>query len=219
MDTNCANALHKLGYGSLLAGCWLFLLAALPTRGQELDSARWEELRQEIQYIRPTQEVVSPEPVLPRLQSTDTQARGIYLLFFVAAAVVVYVLVRRGIGKPTPARKGKLSADLLGDDLPTDDLQPILEQALAQEDYRLAVRVQYLILLQSLVKQELIEWKRDYTNRHYRQQLSGHPVATLFSRCTQVFERVWYGQQVLNAQQYAEIADLFASASLQSQDG
>ncbi len=67
-------------------------------------------------------------------------------------------------------------------------------------DYRTAVRYLYLSLLLRLDEASLLRYDRTLTNREYLQQLGNNP--DLRSRLTPIietFDRVWYGNQPLDA--------------------
>jgi hypothetical protein len=89
------------------------------------------------------------------------------------------------------------------DNIEDTDLQGLLQQALQTGDYRKAVRLYYLLLLKQLNAREIIEWKKDKTNREY--------LAELFARdyhydeakhLTLAYERVWYGDYILEPESF-----------------
>lgn len=85
------------------------------------------------------------------------------------------------------------------EDIAEVDLAALLAEARARYDYRAALRLRYLLLLQTLAAAGAIVWARDKTNRTYATELrawdaeGGGPLAPPFARATRLFERVWYG--------------------------
>jgi hypothetical protein len=69
-----------------------------------------------------------------------------------------------------------------------------IDKALAQSNYRLATRLQYLQLLKSLSEKDIIRYKQDRTNFDYLTQLHGGPYYHDFFRLTRNYEYAWYGQ-------------------------
>ncbi len=71
-------------------------------------------------------------------------------------------------------------------------------------DYRTAVRYLYLSSLLLLEERGLLRYKRSLTNREYLRSVSHLPqLAGVLQDVVEVFERVWYGYQVLDEAAYA----------------
>lgn len=77
-------------------------------------------------------------------------------------------------------------------------LDQYVNRALAQSDYRLAVRLYFLQVLQLLAAQKHIKWKKDKTNRDYLRELSQHPERNTIRELMHLFERNWYGESQLD---------------------
>ena len=69
-----------------------------------------------------------------------------------------------------------------------------LEKAVAENDYRLAVRLMYLNILRLFSERNIIQYKIEKTNSDYLMQLNNTPYYQDFFRLTRNFEYVWYGQ-------------------------
>ena len=83
------------------------------------------------------------------------------------------------------------------------DYEKEIRKAVAQQDYRLAVRLWYVYLLTEMAQKNLIEFKHERTNREYLRQLSDTPYHKEFFRLTWNFEYTWYGHFDLSAATYA----------------
>lgn len=81
-------------------------------------------------------------------------------------------------------------------------------QALAEgQDYRSAVRYLYLSALLTLDERGLLHYDRSKTNREYLGSVAGQPaLAATLREVIEVFDRVWYGFQPLDAAGYARYA-------------
>lgn len=77
-------------------------------------------------------------------------------------------------------------------------LDQYVNRALAQSDYRLAVRLYFLQVLQLLAEQKHIKWKKDKTNRDYLRELAQHPERDTITELMHLFERNWYGKSQLD---------------------
>jgi hypothetical protein len=91
------------------------------------------------------------------------------------------------------------------------DLERFLRQALTDTDYRTAVRLYYLSILKQYSLREIISWKKDKTNNEYLTEVrrSNAPTYADFRAATLIFERVWYGEKVIEARDYAKIQPKF----------
>lgn len=70
-------------------------------------------------------------------------------------------------------------------------------------DYRTAVRYLYLSALLLLEERDLLRYDRSLTNREYLRSLAGRPrLAAALRDVIEVFDRVWYGFQSLDAAEY-----------------
>jgi len=77
-----------------------------------------------------------------------------------------------------------------------------------QGDYRLAVRYLYLSALLILDERGLLYYDRTRTNREYLRDLAARPqTASLLRAVIDVFDRVWYGFQALDAETYQRYAE------------
>lgn len=78
-------------------------------------------------------------------------------------------------------------------------------QTLAEgRDYRTAVRYLYLSTLLTLDERGLLRYDRSKTNREYLRSLASQPaLAAVLREVIDVFDRVWYGFQPLDAATYA----------------
>jgi len=97
------------------------------------------------------------------------------------------------------------------------DLVSELDKALSTGDYRQAVRIRFLNVLQSLSINDLIKWKPEKTNRDYTRELRGQKFFTQFRDLAKVFELVWYGNTTISKAEYDDIAVIFDGFQLKGQ--
>jgi hypothetical protein len=84
-----------------------------------------------------------------------------------------------------------------------------IESALAQRNYKLAVRLLYLASLKHLNDANLIHWQIDKTNNAYLEELSNTDQRQSFSVLTRQFEYVWYGNFPVDGRSFQNIRTLF----------
>ncbi|HMX39939.1 MAG TPA: DUF4129 domain-containing protein [Saprospiraceae bacterium] len=90
------------------------------------------------------------------------------------------------------------------------DLQRFLRSALESGNYALAIRLYYLQIIKGLSERRLIAWSKEKTNRDYLRELRQHPQYEAFREATRTFERVWYGNSALQAEEYAALEPHFS---------
>ena len=82
-------------------------------------------------------------------------------------------------------------------------------EALKNQDYRLAIRLYYLKILQSFKRKGLIEWKKDKTNNDYLKEVRQTTFHNTFRKLTGIFERIWYGKGGVNKTHFDSIEGEF----------
>jgi hypothetical protein len=78
------------------------------------------------------------------------------------------------------------------------NIDALIEEALQEQNYRLAVRWCFLKSLQWLNKQNKIAWQPAKTNVDYQQELKDKTLKAEFTSLSYVFEYVWYGETDCN---------------------
>jgi hypothetical protein len=82
----------------------------------------------------------------------------------------------------------------ISEDIFSIDYEQELEKALANQNYRLGVRLMYLHVLRMFSEKNIIQYKIERTNSDYLLQLSNTSYYKDFFRLTRNFEYVWYGK-------------------------
>ncbi len=123
-----------------------------------------------------------------------------YLLYLAILILVVVILVMI-FSNITLEKKIEAIAPLDLEDI--EDIEKIdaksgLEIALDAENYREAVRMLFIQLLQVLVIEEGIFWKPKKTNRDYLREMSDHGKVAHFRNLVMAYERVWYGSEEID---------------------
>lgn len=90
----------------------------------------------------------------------------------------------------------------------TTGTSPLLlsQQAAARGDYRMAIRYQYLYILQLMGEKQFVILQPQKSDAHYQQEVRGKPLASDFARLTLQYEYVWYGEFPLKQEQFETIA-------------
>lgn len=139
----------------------------------------------------------------------------IALLIGILAAIIVNMLGGGNLFKPSSKKiKGSVSEldfDELEDNLQESELEKILKEAISKKEYKVAVRLYFLMIIRDLSEKKFIKWKKDKTNREYVRETGSLPFNFKFQEATNVFERIWYGEFNIESQDFANIQPKFQS--------
>ncbi|MBX2921272.1 MAG: hypothetical protein KF746_03695 [Chitinophagaceae bacterium] len=143
----------------------------------------------------------------------------IFILVLFAVAVIWFLVKNKmnlfGRGKGTIAAPGQ-AVEGEPDNIFTADLQSAIENAEKKEDYRLAIRLSYLLLLKKFSEEDLIKYKDDTTNMEYLQQVYTQPFYREFFTVTRNYEYAWYGEMPVTRPVYdrvqADFTNLYTKA-------
>jgi hypothetical protein len=95
------------------------------------------------------------------------------------------------------------------------DFRKSIQQTLAKENYRLAVRFYYLWVIQQLSDDKSITFSKNKTNQIYVRELTKNQrisdeIGTSFKTCTRLYEYVWFGNFAVDKNRFEEIEPQFS---------
>lgn len=95
------------------------------------------------------------------------------------------------------------------------ETESLLERAVRNEQYELAVRLQYLSLLKRLHEMGLIAFKKNKVNRAYLFEMDRQALGKDFRKITLDYERNWYGNYPTDRLSYRLVAGRFEQVQQQ----
>lgn len=98
--------------------------------------------------------------------------------------------------------KLKIATEDLHENIHEINFEKSISEFELQQNYRSAIRYQFLYLLKKLSDQKRIDWNIEKTNRDYSHELKNKDQKTQFDRLTYIFENVWYGEINLDHNRY-----------------
>jgi hypothetical protein len=190
--------------------------------GKKFDEKKWKEIVKDLQYDEEKEKEEKPEKELKPKKGNNFNfsvspeiLRTIsFVVVFVLFAFILYYVAQNI--KLKQKVKGATTMDVAGpveniEELDTDGL---LQQALSGDDLRVAVRIQYLLLLKKLNEVGLIAWKKDKTNREYLSELHGRNDCYENVRgLTLAYELVWYGERGVSNESFQRLKGEFESVN------
>lgn len=194
---------------------------------RDFDEQRWRELTEGIDYSadrvrrRKQEEEAGSGTAPPDDRSGGAFGAGVgnllMKLFVVIVGLVLLILLVRSLLNLRRRPRDKqfdpteLNIDIaqIEANIHESNLTDFIRQAEEKGNFALAVRLYYLAALKELSLGKVIRWKKDKTNRDYRREMNGHPLAGDFDFLTRAFETAWYGQQAVTEERYRKLAPAF----------
>ena len=132
----------------------------------------------------------------------------LYIIFLI---FVVYLLLQIFNIKDIFGRNKKiidLPYDIENENIHELDFNQLIAKALEEHQYRLAIRLQYLNSIKKLSDSNLIQWSIEKTNMHYIIEINSK-YKNDFISLTQIFDWVWYGEYLVDKNEYEKFAIQF----------
>lgn len=89
------------------------------------------------------------------------------------------------------------------------ELESRLENALKNEVYREVIRIYFTMILQELIRLQLIKWRLEKTNQQYIYEVKNQILRAELRKCTRYFDIVWYGEYNIDRAKFEEIQPHF----------
>ena len=189
----------------------------MPIASRTIDQQNWEKASEGLDYSKdlpkpPKQKKQQTGQDRSGFQFTDsTRWLGILLQVLVVAAALlglgyfVYYLVQQPRNKQISRDGVEITLDNLEEYLQESDLDRFLREALKDQNYPLAIRLYFLQVIKQLSAQNAIQWSREKTNRDYLREMRNHARYPEFQYLTKTFERIWYGNAMLQADTFQQL--------------
>ncbi len=138
------------------------------------------------------------------------------IVYVLMGALAVFLLIRILINEKfnsifTKKAKSIIDINLSEQHIENIDLDKLLNDALEQKEYRLAIRYHFLKVLKLLSEKNLIDWHFEKTNSDYLKEIKGEHLKSGFQEASRMYDYVWYGERPLNEQNYDWAAERFTS--------
>lgn len=187
-----------------------------PVAMRTVDKQQWDDASNGLDYSKD-----QPEPEKQtQKQNRDFNMSGwnsataglgkiMQILAIIAALAAIAFAIYRTLQAPKNRKIGQaedgtiITAENVDAYIHETDLERFLREALASGNYALGIRLYYLQTIKTLSEKEAIKWSREKTNRDYLREMRDHRLGREFREATRTFERVWYGNELLDAAGFA----------------
>ena len=131
-----------------------------------------------------------------------------------AVIFLVYTLLNEGgSGLFSTKQNKKLTSyeTITAENIENTDINALIKNAENNNDYRLAIRYYYLLVLKNLSLKNHIKFEDDKTNNDYLNEISNKPFSDKFVYTSYLYTYIWYGEFPLNTEQYAKAKSNFTA--------
>lgn len=129
----------------------------------------------------------------------------LYGLLILAVLFIVYSLITKdgsGIFSSRQNKKLNTHEDITSKNIEDTDINTLILKAERDNDYRLAIRYYYLLVLKTLTLKKIITFEDDKTNAEYLNELNTKPFSDNFAYVSYLYNYIWYGKFAVNVEQY-----------------
>ncbi|WP_100614974.1 hypothetical protein [Confluentibacter citreus] len=137
-----------------------------------------------------------------------------YLALFVAVGYLIYILLNEGgSGLFSSKRHKKVDnfEDITSENIENADITALINWAENNQDYRLAIRYYYLLVLKTLTLKNHIKFEDDKTNADYLNDIKSKSFSSAFEYTSYLYNYIWYGEFPLDVKQYNQAKGRFVT--------
>lgn len=205
---------------SILAGfIFLWFIESVNAQGiekQKVDSLWWKQKTEQLKYAEeqlPTGNFQINPRDLPTWVQSPIFKYSILILITIILLFVLYKLFGKGLfvrdldDERTTAHL--LTENDLDDRFYEMDLELLLIKAVSEQNWAMAIRIHFLMVLKKLINQDQISWHKDLTNRQIALQIKPLESRNDFYNLVGYFEKVWYGDIQISSEYYQTISPQF----------
>ncbi|MFT4661592.1 MAG: hypothetical protein ACI8XB_001870 [Patiriisocius sp.] len=180
---------------------------------KEIKSIKWNDITEGTQFIEKSEDTKkeSLDYVRPNISTpmNFTGLRTLVIVLLVASLLVILILIVKNHSSNLKV-KNDLEHSIQQAEMNIDksDLYYILQEALDQKKYKLALRIYYLIIIKELNILGSIKYKKDKTNYAYLMEMRTNLHFKEFKKMTKIYEFFWYGDKDLDHVKFEPITTL-----------
>ncbi len=124
---------------------------------------------------------------------------GLHVFAIIVLGIVVFLILKaiiKGEGTWLFKRKNKsLSFDSLEEeDINLIQFEKLIQEAISQNDFRLAIRYYYLWVLKNYSDKKIISWHPEKTNSDYTYEIKDLQIKNRFKKLSYFYNYIWYGE-------------------------
>jgi len=133
----------------------------------------------------------------------------VYILLSAFILFVIYYVIKNTSLKGRKSIVPEARAEEPIENIEELDVDTLLQLAIKNGDFRMAVRLYYLAILKNLHERNIISWKKDKTNRDYLTEIFAKEYYNDLRVLTLAYEQAWYGEQPLSEDIFKKLVEDF----------
>ncbi len=140
-----------------------------------------------------------------------------YLIIAGLIGFIVWVFIKLNPGFTPFRRKDSPQVFLTEEEeiIKSKNIRELIQLALQEKNYRLAVRYYYLLALQQLSEAHIIEYEFDKTNHDYAKEIKVATMTSSFHKVTNLYDYIWYGNFEVDAADFEKAKRSFEKLETQ----
>ncbi|MBT0608400.1 hypothetical protein [Aequorivita echinoideorum] len=125
------------------------------------------------------------------------------LVYAILIIFATYIIVKLLVGDSASSFFSRKSAEMAPLNIEEEhieniDLDAYINNALKEENYRLAIRYMYLKSLKMLSLNNIIHWHFEKTNNDYYREIEDGELKSNFKKISYLYDNIWYGEFALD---------------------
>lgn len=192
-----------------------------PLTIKKINKEQWTALKQKIKIKeekpKKTEKKKSAEQKEWELNLPPAVRLYIKWMLFGGILLALLLLVMKVLGinpfKGKTSRKNiSITLEEIEDHLDTAAIDPFLYAAIKDKNFKLAIRLYYLMIIQQFSFKGIINWKKYKTNKQYMSELNGSDeYYAIFKKLTLLYEECWFGNKTISETEYETIQPEFVN--------
>lgn len=137
-----------------------------------------------------------------------------YMALAIAVIYLVYILLNEGgSGLFSFKKNRKLNnyEDITAENIENTDINTLIQNAENDNNFRLAIRYYYLLVLKHLSLKNFIKFEDDKTNSEYLNEINDKAFSKKFAYTSYLYNYIWYGEFPLNTDEYNKAKSNFVT--------
>lgn len=182
-----------------------------------LDKAAWEKTIAGVDYTENFKELGEQKEKKSNIHSPSLNYDwgGLkYVFYLLVVGLVIFLIIKilSNLNKNPNIKKQDISIEAIEeieDKIHEVDLEQLLQDAINQKNYPIALRINFLIIIKVLSERKSISWAKEKTNWEYYNEIKEVVIKDGFKNIVLVFEAVWYGEKILTKDGFDKLQPTF----------
>lgn len=118
-----------------------------------------------------------------------------YIILIIVIGLLLKLFLKVNFSTMHKGSRKKASIFITEDEeiIKNKDISSLIQLAIVNGNYRLAIRYYYLLSLQKLQENDVIDWQQEKTNEDYIKEIQVQYLSSQFKNITHLYDFIWYG--------------------------